>query len=404
MSGKKFRVASLFSGCGGLDLGFVGGFKHRHFDFPQTGFKIVFANDFDSDAGRVYQANQKYLGDHSFNPGDVTKIPTDEIPSFDVLLAGFPCQPFSNAGNRQGISDKDGRGTLFYECERIIKHCSKNSKGELPKAFVFENVRGILSSKMSDGKTVPEEIAFKMSKLGYKVTTKLLKTSDFGVPQNRFRVIIVGVRKDIKEFDFKEMDEVVRKFNLPSLQSDHYELTLGSILSDIPKNAPHHDDYWKYSGSGQRMVDLIGPCEDGVEALAKFKRKAPLDKISTTITQGRSWKNIPLELLTPRFRKIHDDPKKYHAPNFYRRFALGEIAGTITASAQPENCGITHPFENRRMTLREIARIQTFPDDFVFPYTSIAGAYKVIGNAVPPVFGWVIANALKSHLEKHAPK
>lgn len=404
MSGNKLRVASLFSGCGGLDLGFVGGFKHRHFDFPKTGFQIVFANDFDVDAGRVYQSNQKYLGDHSFHPGDITKVAAEDIPSFDVLLAGFPCQPFSNAGNREGISDKSGRGTLFYECERIIEHCFKNSGGELPKAFVFENVRGILSSKMADGRTVPEEITHKMSKLGFRVSTKLFKTSDYGVPQNRYRVIIVGVRNDIKEFDFAELDNVVQEFNLPTEHGDSYELTLGAILSDIPKTAFNYNDYWKYSASGQNMVDLIGPCLDGAEAFPKFKHKVPLDDISPTIKKGRSWKNIPPDLLTPRFRRIHDDPKKYHAPNFYRRFALGEIAGTITASAQPENCGITHPFENRRMTLREISRIQTFPDDFTLPYTSIAGAYKVIGNAVPPVFGWVIAKALKNHLDKYSQK
>ena len=152
------------------------------------------------------------------------------------------------------------------------------------------------------------------------------------------------------------------------------------------------------------MIDLIGPCLDGAEALPKFKKKKALISISKTITQGKSWKNVDPDDLSSRFRKIHDDPKKYHAPNFYRRFALGEIAGTITASAQPENCGITHPFENRRMSIREIARIQSFPDDFVFPYSSITGAYKVIGNAVPPIFAWVIAQALGNHLNRYAKK
>jgi DNA (cytosine-5)-methyltransferase 1 len=99
-------------------------------------------------------------------------------------------------------------------------------------------------------------------------------------------------------------------------------------------------------------------------------------------------------LLTPRFRKIADDPKKYHAPKFFRRFAYGEINGTITASAQPENCGITHPIENRRYTVRECARIQSFPDDYTFSAIPLQARYKVIGNAVPPVLGWVIAKAL----------
>jgi DNA (cytosine-5)-methyltransferase 1 len=401
---KKIKVASLFSGCGGMDLGFVGGFDYRQFSLPKTGFEIVFANDFDTDAVRTYQANQKYLGKHAFHAGDVRAIPDDAVPNFDVLLAGFPCQPFSNAGNRKGVEDANGRGTLFYECERIIKTCKANNGGQLPKAFVFENVRGIMSSKMPDGRTVPEEIRLKMESLGYTVSMKLLKASDYGVPQRRFRFIIIGVRKDIPAFDFSTLDEVIKTMALPSETDDAYELSLGAILSDIPKNAPQSKEFWKYSPQGQRMIDLIGPCLDGMEALPKFKKKKPLSTISETITQGKSWKNVDPDDLTPRFRKIHDDPKKYHAPNFYRRFALGEIAGTITASAQPENCGITHPFENRRMSIREIARIQSFPDDFVFPYTSITGAYKVIGNAVPPIFAWVIAQALGKHLNRHAKK
>jgi DNA (cytosine-5)-methyltransferase 1 len=398
---KKLKVVSLFSGCGGMDLGFVGGFKHRHYEFKKTGFELVFSNDFDAHATRVYQANQKYLGGHSFHAGDVTKIPNEDIPDFDILLAGFPCQPFSNAGNRQGINDKSGRGTLFYECERILKHNIEKANGKLPMAFVFENVRGIISSKMPDGQTVPEEISRRMSALGFKITMKLLRSSDYGVPQNRYRFIIVGVRNDIKEFDFSEMDEIVNKYGLPSINGDQYELTLGAILSDIPKTALHASEYWKYSPGSQSMVDMIGPCLNGAEALPKFKKKVLLEKISPTIKQGRSWKNIPPENLSPRFKKIYDNPEVYHAPNFYRRFALGEIAGTITASAQPENCGITHPFENRRMSIREIARVQSFPDDFNFSCSTIAGSYKVIGNAVPPVFGWVIAMALQSHLSKH---
>lgn len=399
---KKIKVASLFSGCGGMDLGFIGGFKHRQTVLPKTNFEIVFANDFDSDAVRTYQANKQYLGSHTFHAGDVREIPAKDVPAFDVLLAGFPCQPFSNAGNRQGVKDENGRGTLFYECERIIESCAKNSGGQLPKAFVFENVRGIMSSKMPDGRTVPEEIKLKMERLGFKVSMKLLRASDYGVPQRRFRFIIIGVRKDQPAFDFNSLDKIVSEMNLPSEMADPYQLTLGATLCDIPKAAPQAQEYWKYSPQGQRMVDLIGPCVEGAETLLKFKRRKSLAGLPATISQGKSWKNVDPDDLSPRFRKIHDDPKKYHAPNFYRRFALGEIAGTITASAQPENCGITHPFENRRMTIREIARIQSFPDNFVFPYTSIAGAYKVIGNAVPPIFAWVIARALGEHLERHA--
>lgn len=396
---KKYKIASLFSGCGGLDLGFLGGFHFMGNQFSSNQFEIVFANDFDNDAVSTYQANTKYFGNHQITKGDIRQISSEQIPEFDILLAGFPCQPFSNAGNRKGVNDANGRGTLWQECERIINHAI-NDFSEKPKAFIFENVRGIMSSKMDNGRTVPEEIRIRMENLGYKVSMQLVKASNYGVPQNRYRYIIVGVRDDLPAFDFNELDKVVLDNGLPSVGIDAYPLLLGSVLCDIPENSPQRHDYWKYSPQGQKMIDLIGVCEQGENALPLFRKGIPLEKMPDNISIGRSWKNIAPDDLPPRFRKIYDNPKKYHAPNFYRRFALGEIAGTITASAQPENCGITHPFENRRMSLREIARIQSFPDDFVFPYKRIADAYKVIGNAVPPVLGWVIARALQNYLNR----
>lgn len=398
---KKYKIASLFSGCGGLDLGFLGGFQFMGNQFENNQFKIVFANDFDNDAVDTYQANSQYFGNHQITTGDIRQIPSEQIPEFDILLAGFPCQPFSNAGNRKGVNDDNGRGTLWQECERIINHAI-NDFSEKPKAFIFENVRGIMSSKMDNGRTVPEEIRLRMEKLGYKVSMQLIKASDYGVPQNRYRYIIVGVRNDLPAFDFNELNKVVLDNQIPSINIDAYPLLLGSVLCSIPENAPQRYDYWKYSPQGQKMIDLIGTCEQGENALSLFWQGVPLEKMPDNITIGRSWKNIAPNDLPPRFRKIFDNPQKYHAPNFYRRFALGEIAGTITASAQPENCGITHPFENRRMSLREVARIQSFPDDFIFPHKRIADAYKVIGNAVPPVLGWVIARALQNYLNRQS--
>jgi len=108
----------------------------------------------------------------------------------------------------------------------------------------------------------------------------------------------------------------------------------------------------------------------------------------------RSWKDIPYELLPARFQRIRDQMERYRSPNFYRRFGLDEINGTITASAQPENCGIIHPLEHRRFSVREIARIQSFPDDYIFEGRSVSEKYKVIGNAVPPVLAHVLAKTL----------
>lgn len=392
---KPLKIVSLFSGCGGLDLGFTGNFNFRDRHYEKTQFSIEYSNDIDPAAEYVYNANKSFFNNHELHKEDIKDVDFDEIPDFDFLLAGFPCQPFSNAGLRKGINDE--RGNLFEECERLLKVGLKRENK--PIGFVFENVKGIMSSKMDDGTSIPDEIVKRTEKLGFKTCYKLLKTSNYGVPSNRQRLIIIGLRKDLGYFDFNLLEQIVAEYNLPNEIDNPYDLYLGSVLCDIPKKAPQVNDFWKYSPGGQYMVDKIGPTEDGKEALEKFKKKIPLKKISDSITNGKSWKNMNPEDMSERFRKIWDNPQKYRAPNFYRRFALGEINGTITASAQPENCGITHPFENRRFTIREIARIQSFPDDFQFPYKTIANAYKVIGNAVPPIFAWVLAKALEKHLE-----
>lgn len=394
----KYRIVSLFSGCGGLDLGFSGGFSFYGREFERLDTEIVFANDFDKDATICYNSNP-LLTEHGGNCRleDIRNIDASEIPDFDILLAGFPCQPFSNAGNRKGVNDDKGRGTLFEECERIIN--SKVEKGVRPSAFVFENVRGIMSSKMPDGTTVPEEIKKRMEKLGYNVSSKLLCASNYGVPQQRYRFLIIGITKEYAPFDFNEIDNLVSSLGIPSVANATDEkLLLGSILQGT-KELPD-DEFWPYSATTQNTVELIGPCLHG-ETLDKiFQSDFKKNELPSTAFEGRSWKNIPYEKLSTRFRKIYDDPKKYHSPKFFRRFAYGEINGTITASAQPENCGITHPVHNRRYTVREIARIQSFPDNYIFSAIPLQARYKVIGNAVPPILGWILAKSLTSHLSR----
>ena len=388
-------VASLFSGCGGLDLGFTGGFTFRGQEYPRLNTNIVFANDFDVDAQTCYNANQLLTEDGvECLLADIRAVDANAIPNFDILLAGFPCQPFSNAGNRKGINDDNGRGTLFEECERIIR--SKIENGHRPQAFVFENVRGILSSKMPDGiTTVPQEISNRMHDMGYNMSMQLVCASDYGVPQQRYRVLIIGIdaQLDIGNFDFNTMQQIVREFNIPSKSYGRDEaLLLGSILQGV--HNVQDDVVWEYSETTQRTVELIGGCQHGIEAFDYFVPGFNKEDLPAVVFEGRSWKDIPYEMLSQRFKKIADDPKRYHAPKFFRRFAFGEINGTITASAQPENCGITHPVENRRYSVRECARIQSFPDNYSFGAIPLQSQYKVIGNAVPPVLGWVIARAL----------
>ena len=333
------RLVSLFSGCGGLDRGFC-----------DAGFHSVYANDFDSDAQAVYSLN---LGE--IDGRDILDVPEGDIPDGDILTAGFPCQPFSNAGNREGVHDS--RGMLYKECLRIIK-------AKMPKVIVFENVKGLLSTIHIDGSKLPDVIIKDLSdigNIGYDVAYELLNASDYGVPQNRQRVFFVGVRKDLgATFVFPDK---IPKVNL----------TLGHVL-DMPAGLPNQI-HWEYSPQALEMIEQI--------------------------SEGGSWKDVSYERLAPRFKKIRDDMKKYRSPNFYRRFARTEICGTITASAQPENCGITHPTENRRYTIREIARIQSFKDDFIFiddTIKDIIAMYKVIGNAVPPKLAECIARAIMEQI------
>lgn len=330
------RTISLFAGCGGLDLG-----------FHNSGFNIVWANDNFREAALTYEKN---IG--PIDTRDITKVDANEVPDADIVIGGFPCQPFSNAGNRKGTADS--RGTLFWDAMRFVK-------AKDPKVVVFENVRGLLSIKNPDGTKLIAGIIRELEEAGkgYNVKYELLRASDYGVPQNRYRVVIVGVRKDLG-----------KSFIFPEKQSRE-GLELKHVLKGMPINDPN-DEHWELSPQSKKLIIHIPP--------------------------GGSWKSVPIEHLPERLLKIRADMKRYHAPNFYRRFGLNEISGTVTAAATPENSGILHPFENRRFTVREIARIQTFPDWFIFQGKSTSSKYKQIGNAVPPQLGAVIAREIRKQI------
>lgn len=271
------------------------------------------------------------------------------------MVGGFPCQPFSSAGNRRGI--EDDRGNLYLEIIKVV-----NSKD--PKVVIFENVRGILSMKNKDGSNFFDTVIHLLQNTGYygyDVTYKLIKASDYKVPQNRYRVIIVAFRKDL---------EVDYQFPEPTTVPED-DLTIRSIIN-VNEKIPNKNDIWELSPQSKALIKHI--------------------------PEGGSWKNVPYEFLPDRLKRIKDNMKKYHSPNFYRRFSRNEIAGTITAAATPENSGIIHPIEDRRFSVREIARIQTFPDNYEF-IGSVSGMYKIIGNAVPPKIGEVIGKSIIEALD-----
>lgn len=365
MKNKVYKVCSLFSGCGGFDLGFSGGFEFNKQLLEKLPFEIVFSNDIDRDAINIYKENNKFFSHCNIAHDDIRNIDPHTIDNFEVLLAGFPCQPFSNAGNRKGIYDK--RGTLFEEVFRFIS-------AKLPEIIVLENVKGILSSKMPDGTKVCDEIVKRLSKVEldqgkfiyYNVSEPMLvNSSHLGVPQNRERVIIIAIKK--------EYNVIPAKSNLlnHSINFTKNELLVRNVLN-YQSDLPNTNDIWDLAPQQRLLVPYI----------------------------KRSWKDIPYEILPERLKKIRDNMKKYHSPNFFRRFNLDEVNGTITASSQPENCGILHPLENRRYSVREIARIQSFPNNFTFNNSSITQKYKVIGNAVPPIMAYAIASYCLSLLNK----
>ena len=337
MSKQKPKVIGLFSGCGGLDLG-----------FKKAGCEIIYANDNEKSVEETYNFNLK----HKIEIADITKLDKSKIPQGDIILAGIPRQPFSNAGNRKSTQDKDGN--LFKEVLSLIKEQQK-----APKVVIFENVRGFLSSKDESGTLLTDRFSKEMGTLGYQTKFKLLKASDFGVPSNRYRVFIVCIHTSAK----KEFNFPIPSFSPPQ--------TVGQILDKpLPKN--EKTEIWDLPPSSKKIVKYI--------------------------KEGGSWKDVPYAELDLRHQKIRDNMKKYRAPNFYRRFSRTEIMGTVTATSSPENSGILHPLEDRRYSVREIARFQSFPDSFKFLGPTISKKYKMIGNAVPPKLAEKLAKSILNQI------
>ena len=211
---KKYRAIDLFAGIGGIRLGFANAFKEN--------IEFVFSSEIDKYAQQTYKAN--FDGDVA---GDITKIDEKDIPSHDILLAGFPCQAFSIAGKRLGFEDT--RGTLFFEVARIIKY-------HKPKILFLENVKGFVNHDNGNTFRVVKET---LEEMGYKVFTKVLNAKDFGVPQNRERIYIVAFLDNV-DFDFPKI-----------LDKD---ICLGNILDkNVDKKYTISDKLW--AGHQRRKIE-----------------------------------------------------------------------------------------------------------------------------------------------------
>ncbi|HBG7674922.1 TPA: DNA cytosine methyltransferase [Clostridioides difficile] len=317
---NRFSVISLFAGCGGLDLGFKGNFKYLGNEYDDNGFDIIWANEINSKAVDSYRYN---LGNHIICR-DINEVDDNEFPEADVIIGGFPCQDFSLSGKRQGLNVE--RGRLYLQMKRAIDAVK-------PMAFIAENVKNLMI--MEDGivlKTIIED--FKES--GYNVYYHLFHAANYGVPQNRERVIIYGIREDI---DREPM---------------------------IPQET-HQQNEWVTSRNA--IDDLWDEIDNGVANHTKR------DYSKAKFYEGRRMQGnvrIQADRISPTIRAEHH----------------GNIEGHYRTNGDEND--ITNW---RRLSVRECARIQTFPDEFIFQ-SAASSAYKQVGNAVPPVLAWHIARSL----------
>jgi len=318
---EKLKVASLFCGCGGTDVGLLGDFEFLGKHYASNELEIVYANDIDDNACNIFKENFGIEPDNR----DIREVSSDEIPEFDILTGGFPCQSFSIiAQNPKRLGVKDERGKLFFEMCRILRE-------KQPKCFIAENVKGILTANK---KSAFPLIIKEFEDSGYDVSYSILNSANYGVPQKRERVIIVGFRKDLDiKFEFPVATVLDENAFTP--------------LSDVIENAV--DEKYFFS---QRAVDGM------------MKKRASMNK-------GRA----------------QDVTKP---------------CNTVGAHLAKVSLNSTDPVllvnkRYRRFTPREVARIQSFPENFEL-VGSEAAQYRALGNAIPPVMFWYVAKAVRSKL------
>lgn len=310
--------------------------------FDDNGFVTVMANDFDQDAANTFKLNHPHV---KFIDGDVSKIDEQLIKStigntdVDVMMGGIPCQSFSMAGRRirKGIDHSDDpRHFLYREYFRLLDIMK-------PKVAIIENVKGILSSH---GGEIMKEILISFENYGYKADYKLLDASDYGIPQARQRVIIIANRINQENIFPEKHDK---------------KIPVGDVLKNIPENAKNHEKRY-LSGKTLERVRLIKP--------------------------GQNWTFLPTEMQT---KSIHSGA--------YGRIDPTKPSKTLTTRFDTPSVGyVTHPDEDRTLTVREGARIQTFPDNFIFTGARMQ-QYKQVGNAVPVKLGYELSKGVKKMLD-----
>jgi DNA (cytosine-5)-methyltransferase 1 len=367
---SKIRIVDLFSGVGGLTFGFQ--YKILNNELVKNDlFEIVFANEYNPKAAEAFRLNFNDIKvfETSIENIDEKYLINEEInyKNIDIVIGGPPCQSYSTVGKRK----KDNRSRMYVEYQRLLEIIK-------PKMFIFENVLGILSFKLEDGTNIIDEIIKQFDNIGYSVQRKILNAKDYSIPQNRKRVFLVGIRKDFG---------LIWKF--PDSNTETF-LTVSDAISDLPV-IKSNESINKYSAEpitqyqrllrsnqneltdhfcgiyGERITQIIANLDDG-ESKVDINRK---------VLEGMLPNNL---LLTSGYN------------NSYGRLWWDMPSSTITNNfATPSAIRCIHPHQNRALTIREAARIQSFPDWFVF-VGSKADKCSQVGNAVPPLLAIALAN------------
>jgi DNA (cytosine-5)-methyltransferase 1 len=310
--------------------------------FEKSGFDITWANEYDKSIWETYEKNHPntFLDRRS-----IVDIKTSEVPSCDGIIGGPPCQSWSEAGSSRGIEDK--RGQLFYDFIKIIKE-------KKPKFFLAENVSGMLAPRHQEAlgniKSLFEEC-------GYNLSFKLLNSSDYGVPQDRLRVFFIGIRKD---FGFKF------KFPPPF----KVKVSLEESIGDLKSNVLPGKDKNKTNGDKCLVINHEYLTGGFSSMFMSRNRVRSWNEQSYTIQAGG--RHCPIHPQAPKMIKIEKN-KQIFDPNNEDLY--------------------------RRLSVREVARVQTYPDDFKFYYTSILDGYKMIGNSVPVQLAYVLGCSILNQFD-----
>ncbi|MDD7888316.1 DNA cytosine methyltransferase [Flavivirga sp. 57AJ16] len=312
--------------------------------FQKAGFDVIWANEYDKDIWETYEKNHPHT---VLDKRSIVDIPADEVPECDGIIGGPPCQSWSEAGSLRGINDK--RGQLFFDFIRILE-------AKQPKFFLAENVSGMLLGRHSEALKNIKEM-FQNAGVGYELSFQMLNASDFDVPQDRKRVFFVGIRKDLNF-----------KFQFPKPAKE--KITLEQAISDLKNSVVPAKEGNKTNKENCKIPNheyMIG----GFSSMFMSRNRVrSWDEQSFTIQAGG--RHAPIHPQAPKMKFIEQN---------VREFVKGK-----------EDL-------YRRLSVRECARIQTFPDSFIFHFTHIAAGYKMIGNAVPVNLAKHMAMSIKAQIE-----